>query len=92
MADRLGTAGPQFAAMANRLVLQSAPSTGHGGKVPGRSAQSIGHGGESAGLRKVWRQDGGPGRKVPHKAPDQEPPKKAKINYKQNNFASLKLA
>ena len=33
MADRLGTAGPHFAAMANRFLPQSAPSIGHGGKV-----------------------------------------------------------
>ena len=34
MADRLGTSAPHFAAMADRLLPQSVPSTGHGGKVP----------------------------------------------------------
>ena len=33
MADRLDTAGPHFAAMADRFLPQSAPSTGHGGQV-----------------------------------------------------------
>ena len=33
MAHRLGTAGPHFAAMADRLLPQSAPSIGHGGQV-----------------------------------------------------------
>ena len=33
MADRLDTAGPHFAAMADRFLPQSAPSIGHGSKV-----------------------------------------------------------
>ena len=74
--------------MADRWHAFGQQSIGHGRKVPGRSAQSIGHGNESAGVRKVWRQDGGPGRKVPHKAPDQDPTKKAKMYDKRSNFAS----
>ena len=34
MADRLGTTARHFAAMADRLLLKNAPSTGNGGKVP----------------------------------------------------------
>ena len=74
MAVRWGTSGQQ--------------SIGHGGKVRGRSVQSTGNGYKNVGSREVWRPVGGPGRKVPHKAPDQDPPKKSKINYKQNYFAS----
>ena len=33
MANRLDTAGPHLAAMADRFLPQSAPSTGHGGQV-----------------------------------------------------------
>ena len=34
IADRLDPSAPPFAAMADRLLPQSVPSIGHGGKVP----------------------------------------------------------